>query len=68
MEKNKKPRKLAAHIKIRRAIDAKGVKKNFIAEKLGVSRPTLDKRLQHGGFTDEQIAWLCDNGYYCPND
>lgn len=42
-------------IKLERAIKNKGLKKNFIAAKLGFSRVWLDEMLATGAFTPEKL-------------
>jgi len=44
--------------KLRLAITDQGRKKNWIAEQLGISRPTLDARLRDNSFTDAEINRL----------
>ena len=44
--------------KIELFIKRRGVKKQWIAEQLGVSRPTLDKRLSDNCFTIDEIIKL----------
>jgi hypothetical protein len=40
------------------AIKEQGRKKSWIAEQLGLSRPTLDKRIDGNSFTDIEINRL----------
>lgn len=46
-------------------IASKGYSKKKIAEKLGVSHPTLTERLKDGNFTRNQLQTLIDNRYLC---
>lgn len=40
---------------LKKAIKEKGLKKKFVYEELGISKPTLNTRLKDGCFTEEQI-------------
>ena len=42
-------------IKLERAIKKKGLKKQFVAEKIGLSRPWLDEMLLTGNFTPDKL-------------
>ncbi|MES2382582.1 MAG: hypothetical protein V4538_16155 [Bacteroidota bacterium] len=42
-------------IKLERAIKNKGLKKKFVAEKIGISRVWLDELLTTGKFTETQM-------------
>jgi DNA-binding transcriptional regulator LsrR (DeoR family) len=60
MKKTATPKKkrLALHIRVRRAMKKRGMKKKYLAEQLDMSRPTLNTKLEHGGFNRRHIALL----------
>lgn len=41
-------------------IQQRGLKKSFLAEKLGVSRPTFDAYLKKGDMKVSQVCALCE--------
>lgn len=45
-------------IKLQISIKEQGRKKSWIADQLGISRPTLDKRMEGNNFTDAEINRL----------
>ena len=46
--------------KVKRAIADGGLKKVWLAGKLGITRPTLDERLKNNSFTKEEKQTLYD--------
>lgn len=48
---------------LKQEIEDKGYKKGKIAEKLSISIPTLEKRLEDGDFRFNQIDTLIENRY-----
>ena len=44
--------------KLQESIKSQGRKKTWIAEQLGISRPTLDRKLNDNSFTSEEKAQL----------
>ena len=44
--------------KLQLAIIEQGRKKSWVAKRLGISRPTLDKRIENNSFTDSEIMRL----------
>lgn len=47
-------------IKLQESIKKQGRKKNWIAEQLNISRPTLDRKLNDNSFTSEEKQKLSD--------
>lgn len=46
--------------KLQQSIKNQGRKKNWIAEQLDISRPTLDRKLNDNSFTYEEIQKLTE--------
>jgi DNA-binding NtrC family response regulator len=48
--------------KLAESIKNQGRKKNWVAEQLSISRPTLDRKLKDNSFTDEETSKLKELG------
>ena len=49
---------MTTSMKVKKAIESQGRKKNWLAVELGISRPTLDRRLQDNYWTAGEILRL----------
>jgi len=65
LETNKKIKAPHYGEKLKAEIASQGYSKRVIAEKLGISFPTLSERLKDGNFTRVQLQVLLDNRYLC---
>ena len=53
---------MTTSMKVKKAIESQGRKKNWLASILGVSRPYLDKRLRDNYWTTGQVELLKEYG------